>query len=65
MREVSPLEMVEYGDGDGPVIAALDTGIKRSIVRNFTERYEVYPSSAAASARSAASSIGCRSASAG
>jgi carbamoyl-phosphate synthase small subunit len=26
------------GDGDGPRIAALDTGIKRSIVRNFTTR---------------------------
>ena len=38
VREVSPTEMIEHGDGDGPVIAALDTGIKTSIVRNFTER---------------------------
>jgi carbamoyl-phosphate synthase small subunit len=34
------------GDGDGPTIVALDTGIKRSIVRNFTARgatLEIYP----------------------
>jgi carbamoyl-phosphate synthase small subunit len=29
---------VHAGDGDGPRIIALDTGIKRSIVRNFTSR---------------------------
>jgi carbamoyl-phosphate synthase small subunit len=34
------------GDGSGPRIVALDTGIKRSIIRNFTERgatLELYP----------------------
>jgi carbamoyl-phosphate synthase small subunit len=34
------------GDGDGPRLVALDTGIKRSIVRNFTSRgatLELYP----------------------
>jgi carbamoyl-phosphate synthase small subunit len=34
------------GEGDGPTIVALDTGIKRSIVRNFTARgatLELYP----------------------
>jgi carbamoyl-phosphate synthase small subunit len=34
------------GEGDGPTIVALDTGIKRSIVRNFTSRgatLEIYP----------------------
>jgi carbamoyl-phosphate synthase small subunit len=37
---------VYAGDGDGPTIVALDTGIKRSIVRNFTSRgatLEIYP----------------------
>jgi carbamoyl-phosphate synthase small subunit len=35
-----------YGDGTGPRIAALDTGIKTSIVRNFVSRgatLELYP----------------------
>jgi carbamoyl-phosphate synthase small subunit len=34
------------GDGDGPRLVALDTGIKRSIIRNFTSRgatLELYP----------------------
>jgi carbamoyl-phosphate synthase small subunit len=34
------------GDGEGPTIVALDTGIKHSIVRNFTSRgatLELYP----------------------
>jgi carbamoyl-phosphate synthase small subunit len=34
------------GEGDGPTIVALDTGIKRSIIRNFTSRgatLEIYP----------------------
>jgi carbamoyl-phosphate synthase small subunit len=34
------------GDGDGPTIVALDTGIKHSIIRNFTSRgatLELYP----------------------
>jgi carbamoyl-phosphate synthase small subunit len=37
-REVSPESMVEVGTGDGPRIAALDTGIKQSIVRNLVAR---------------------------
>ncbi len=35
-----------HGDGSGPRIIALDTGIKRSIIRNFTRRgavLELYP----------------------
>jgi carbamoyl-phosphate synthase small subunit len=39
------------GEGDGPRIAALDTGIKRSIVRNFTSRgatLELHPCTATA-----------------
>jgi carbamoyl-phosphate synthase small subunit len=34
------------GDGDGPRLVALDTGIKHSIIRNFTQRgatLEIYP----------------------
>jgi carbamoyl-phosphate synthase small subunit len=46
-REVTVTEpRVFAGDGDGPRIVALDTGIKRSIVRNFTSRgatLELYP----------------------
>ncbi len=38
VKEVSPTSMTEHGTGDGPLIAALDTGIKGSIVRNFVER---------------------------
>ena len=30
--------MTEHGDGDGPRIAAIDTGIKGSIVRNLVAR---------------------------
>ena len=37
-REVSPECVVEVGAGDGPRIAALDTGIKQSIVRNLVAR---------------------------
>jgi len=38
-REVTPAEPeVHAGDGSGPRIVALDTGIKRSIVDNFTRR---------------------------
>jgi len=36
--EVTPPEPIEVGSGDGPRIAALDTGIKSSIVHNLTER---------------------------
>src|SRR5215218_9402790 len=46
-REVTIAERrVVAGDGDGPRIAALDTGIKHSIVRNFTSRgatLELFP----------------------
>jgi carbamoyl-phosphate synthase small subunit len=38
-REVSPSEPVLLGEGNpGPRVVALDTGIKRSIVRNLLER---------------------------
>jgi carbamoyl-phosphate synthase small subunit len=37
-REVTVSAPETHGDGDGPRIVALDTGIKRSIVRNFTSR---------------------------
>ena len=38
-REVTIAEPRIYeGEGDGPRIVALDTGIKRSIIRNFTSR---------------------------
>ena len=37
-REVSPDRMLEVGTGHGPGIAALDTGIKQSIVRNLVAR---------------------------
>ena len=45
-REVTVREPETHGDGHGPRIIALDTGIKRSIVRNFTSRgavLELYP----------------------
>src|SRR5687767_10228252 len=37
-REVTPPEPVIVGEGDGPRVVALDTGIKKSIVRNLIER---------------------------
>ncbi len=46
-REVTIAEARTFaGEGDGPRIAALDTGIKHSIVRNFTSRgatLELFP----------------------
>jgi carbamoyl-phosphate synthase small subunit len=45
-REVTPAAPSVHGDGSGLRIVALDTGIKRSIVRNFVERgvtLELYP----------------------
>ena len=45
-REVTVRRPEVHGEGDGPRIIALDTGIKRSIVRNFTSRgavLELYP----------------------
>jgi carbamoyl-phosphate synthase small subunit len=35
---VSPTEVSHHGDGDGPRIAVIDTGIKGSIVRNLVKR---------------------------
>ena len=37
-RVVTPGEMTVHGTGDGPRIAAIDTGIKGSIVRNIVQR---------------------------
>jgi carbamoyl-phosphate synthase small subunit len=37
-REVTPPAMTEHGSGDGPRIAAIDTGIKSSIVSNLVRR---------------------------
>ena len=37
-RVVSPREMTVHGSGDGPRIAAIDTGIKSSIVRHLVQR---------------------------
>jgi carbamoyl-phosphate synthase small subunit len=50
-REVTPRAMTEHGAGDGPLIAALDTGIKASIVRNLVARgarVELHPCTATA-----------------
>jgi carbamoyl-phosphate synthase small subunit len=50
-REVTIAEPRTFGGGDGPRIAALDTGIKHSIVRNFTSRgatLDLYPCTASA-----------------
>lgn len=50
-REVTIGELTVFGGGSGPRIAALDTGIKHSIVRNFTERgatLELHPCTATA-----------------
>jgi carbamoyl-phosphate synthase small subunit len=37
-RTVTPPEPVELGDGDGPHVVGIDTGIKLSILRQFRER---------------------------
>jgi carbamoyl-phosphate synthase small subunit len=37
-REVSPTEVVTRGEGPGPLVVAIDTGIKRSIVDSFVAR---------------------------
>jgi carbamoyl-phosphate synthase small subunit len=37
-RVVTPREMTVHGDAGGPRIAAIDTGIKSSIVRNMVQR---------------------------
>jgi len=52
-REVTPGEPIVLGEGDGPRVVALDTGIKTSIVRNLTERgmrVELLPCTTAADA---------------
>ena len=36
--EVTPQQVTHHGDGDGPRIAAIDTGIKGSIVRHLVQR---------------------------
>jgi carbamoyl-phosphate synthase small subunit len=46
---VTPAEPVTVGDGDGPRIAMIDTGVKRSIVRNLCARgatVELHPCTA-------------------
>jgi carbamoyl-phosphate synthase small subunit len=48
-RAVTPATMTLHGDGDGPLIAAIDTGIKGSIVRNLVARgarVELHPCTA-------------------
>jgi carbamoyl-phosphate synthase small subunit len=48
---VSPQRMTVHGSGDGPRIAAIDTGIKLSIVRNLVARgaiVELHPCSTSA-----------------
>jgi carbamoyl-phosphate synthase small subunit len=50
-REVTPEAMTEHGWGDGPRIAAIDTGIKSSIVANLVRRgarLELHPCTASA-----------------
>jgi carbamoyl-phosphate synthase small subunit len=50
-RDVTPAAMTEHGDGDGPRIAVIDTGIKGSIVRNLVARgarVELHPCTASA-----------------
>jgi carbamoyl-phosphate synthase small subunit len=48
-REVTPAAPCIVGDGDGPRIAMIDTGVKRSIIRNLTARgarVELHPCTA-------------------
>jgi carbamoyl-phosphate synthase small subunit len=48
-REVTPAGPTVVGDGDGPRIAMIDTGVKRSIIRNLRARgatVELHPCSA-------------------
>jgi carbamoyl-phosphate synthase small subunit len=51
-REVSPSELTIHGNGgDGPRIAMIDTGVKRSIVRNLSARgatVELHPCASSA-----------------
>lgn len=48
---VTPAQVTHHGDGEGPQIAVIDTGIKGSIVRNLLERgarVSLYPCTASA-----------------
>jgi carbamoyl-phosphate synthase small subunit len=50
-REVSPRELTILNGGDGPRIAMIDTGVKRSIVRNLCARgatVELHPCASSA-----------------
>jgi carbamoyl-phosphate synthase small subunit len=52
-REVTPETVTTHGTGDGPLIAAIDTGIKASIVRNLVDRgarIELHPCTTGADA---------------
>ena len=53
VRDLTPEKRVVLGEGnDGPRIAMIDTGVKRSIVRNLTERgaiVELHPATSTAS----------------
>lgn len=37
-REVTPSETIFYNEGDGPLVVAIDTGIKKSIIENLVSR---------------------------
>jgi carbamoyl-phosphate synthase small subunit len=52
-REVTPDELVVVGDGQGPRIAMIDTGVKRSIIANLQRRgatVELHPCTSHAAA---------------
>jgi carbamoyl-phosphate synthase small subunit len=52
-REVTPRELTTVGAGDGPRIAMIDTGVKRSIVENLAARgatIELHPCTSDAAA---------------
>ena len=51
-REVTVREPETHGDGDGPRIIALDTGIERSIIGNFASAARCWSSTLDAPARS-------------
>jgi carbamoyl-phosphate synthase small subunit len=51
VREISPRQSTALGAGEGPRIAMIDTGVKRSIVRNLQQRgaiVELHPCTATA-----------------
>ncbi|HUA11634.1 MAG TPA: glutamine-hydrolyzing carbamoyl-phosphate synthase small subunit [Solirubrobacteraceae bacterium] len=56
-REVTPARVSRHGDGDGPLIAVVDTGIKSSMVRELVRRgvrLELHPCTATAAELTAA-----------